>query len=170
MKKTRFKPPGGVLTIIDFCRDKCDPLTGKTMEKSTTYRLEDCACKKVAESSRPCTCSCPAPKTRTSCNSETGVLQTIKEVYSLADCQCNLATQKSEKTTDCPSGVILSRQVGPCQLDEESGDSYREVSWISGEREGCKCVQRRHTKRELCGKFIKLQFITFPVRVLNSNA
>lgn len=124
-----------------------------TTEITTLNRLEDCACKEASKASRPCACVCPPPQIRTSCDAETGLLTTVNETYVLEDCQCVLVAKKWENETDCPVGAILSQRVGACELNEDTGDSFRLIEWVSGEREGCKCVKRPHKRHQLCGGF-----------------
>lgn len=119
-----------------------------------TMRVEDCACRVVAESSRRCACACAStPFIRTTCRPETGLLETTEESLELVDCECRRQVRRTSRVVDCPGagGAVLQRQEGACRVDKVSGNSYRNVTWTTNDREGCRCVRRRHRAREICG-------------------
>ncbi|VDK21749.1 unnamed protein product [Taenia asiatica] len=134
-------------------KSNCDPLTGFSTEHRVTMRVEDCACRVVAESSRRCACACDStPFIRTTCRPETGLLETTEESLELVDCECRRRVQRTSRIVDCPGagGAVLQRHEGACEVDKVSDNSYRNVTWTTNDREGCRCVQRRHWAREIC--------------------
>ncbi|VDD74400.1 unnamed protein product [Mesocestoides corti] len=143
-----FTCPDGTQTF----RSDCDPMTNMSTEYRVTFKLENCECKKLGNSSRPCVCGCPPTRTHSKCNPETGILETTEETFTPSDCECIKTIKQFEKSVECPGfgGVVLDREEGPCEMDKATGDSYRDVTWTTGDREGCACVQRKHKKRELC--------------------
>ncbi|EUB62272.1 Collagen alpha-3(VI) chain [Echinococcus granulosus] len=134
-------------------KSACDPLTGLSTERRVTMRVEDCVCRLVTESSRRCACACaPTPLIHTTCRPENGLIETIEESLELVDCECRRRVRRTSRIVDCPGagGAVLQRHESTCMVDKNSGNSYRNVTWITNDREGCRCVQRRHWAREIC--------------------
>eukprot|EP00108_Taenia_solium_P009922 TsM_000922600 transcript=TsM_000922600 gene=TsM_000922600 len=134
-------------------KSDCDPLTGFSTEHRVTMRVEDCACRVVAERSRRCACVCDStPFIRTTCRPETGLLETTEESLEPVDCECRRRVRRTSRIVDCPGagGAVLQRHEDACEVDKVSGNSYRNVTWTTNDREGCRCVQRRHRAREIC--------------------
>ncbi|VDM16626.1 unnamed protein product [Hydatigera taeniaeformis] len=134
-------------------RSACDHLTGFSIERRVTMRVEDCACKVVAESTRRCACACTStPFVRTTCRPESGLLETTEEFLELVDCECLRRVRRTSRIVECSGtdSITSQRHEGACVVDQVSGNSYRNVTWTTTDREGCRCVKRRHRARELC--------------------
>ncbi|KAM7536384.1 hypothetical protein Aperf_G00000083322 [Anoplocephala perfoliata] len=136
-------------------RSECDPLTGQLVEHQVTQQVNtsDCSCRRVAENSRNCACNCGGASTapmssKTVCHAAIGVLETIEEVAELVDCDCRRRLKRTSRAVECPSGVL--RQSATECTKGKNGDIYRNVTWTTGYREGCRCLTKKHSRREIC--------------------
>uniref|UniRef100_A0A158QEB2 VWFA domain-containing protein n=1 Tax=Hymenolepis diminuta TaxID=6216 RepID=A0A158QEB2_HYMDI len=141
---------------VQIHRSACDSLTGQLVEHRVIQQIDekDCSCRRVAESSRQCACNCggssSAPlNSKTICHAASGVLETVEEVVELVNgCECRKSLKRTSHPVQCPSG-ILQQSTTECEMDD-NGDSYRNITWITKYREGCRCLFKKHSRREIC--------------------
>ncbi|VDN96742.1 unnamed protein product [Rodentolepis nana] len=137
-------------------RSSCDPLTGQLVENHVIEQVDkkNCSCRRIVKSSRQCACNCggssSAPlNSKTICHAASGVLETVEEVAELVDgCACRRSLKRNSRPVQCPTG-ILQQSATECEVDDH-GDSYRNITWSTKIREGCRCLAKNHTRREIC--------------------
>lgn len=115
----------------------------------------DCSCRRIAKSTRRCACNCGASSaplsSKTICHAASGVLETIEEVAQLVNnCECHRRLKRTSRVVECPSDT-LRRSATECAIGKD-GDSYRNVTWTKRYREGCRCLTKNHSRREICCK------------------